>query len=251
MSKPIRAVFTDDKFAEAFRYVERLCQEPQHGIRSVVILVPVKANISARTTLGACLGESNCKALEKGQTVPIAGIPMHLETKKTLSYLSADTLVICAYASKDLMDKIDSAGLAAGVIALPYTEGAVEDWIKSWSPQIDGASPAQAKALIDDPVVEQALEGLTRGVNLAHSVLNVRDKEDTNRTLRILRRKKHGFDPQALRAWAVAKGWKPSAADELCAMAAKILQLKTIPKVDRPDAAEHTYSYWVEEAKKR
>ncbi|URM26388.1 hypothetical protein LLY42_20995 [Pseudomonas frederiksbergensis] len=82
MSEPIRAVFTDDNFAEAFRYVKRLCQESRHGIREVVILVPVKANISASTTLGACLGEPVCKALEKGKSVSIAEIPMRLETKK-------------------------------------------------------------------------------------------------------------------------------------------------------------------------
>ncbi|URM26389.1 hypothetical protein LLY42_21000 [Pseudomonas frederiksbergensis] len=94
------------------------------------------------------------------------------------------------------MDKIDSAGSVAGVIALPYTDGAVEQWIKSWSPLIDGAPQAFVKALIDDPVVEQAMEGLTHGINLAHAVLNVRDKEHTIRTLRILRRKNTDLIPK-------------------------------------------------------
>lgn len=251
MSKPIRAVFTNENFAAAFRYVKSLCEDPRNGIRNLVLLVPMKANAQSSTTLGSCLGDSVCKVLGKGKAVSIADIPMHLETKKTLSHLSVDTLVICAYASKDLMDKIDAAGPVAGVVALPYSGGAVEQWIKSWSPLIDGAAPAQVQALIDDPVVQQAMQGLTDGINLAHSILNTRDKEHANRTLRILRRKKHGFDPQALRAWAVGKSWKPSAADELYALATKILQLKAVPKVDRPDAADHTYSYWVEEAEKR
>lgn len=251
MSEPIRAVFTNDKFAKAFQFAKTLCQEPRHGIRKLVILVPVKANISPSTTLGAYLGEPTCKALEKSQSISFAGIPMQLETNKTLRSLSADTLIICAYASQDIMDKVDSVGPVAGVIALPYADDVVEPWIKSWSPLINGAPQAHAKKLIEDPVVERAMEGLSRWINLAHAVLNVRDKDHANQTLRILRRKKHTFDPQALRAWAVSNAWKPSAADELYTLATKILSLKGTPKIDRLDAAEHSYNCWVKDAKKR
>ncbi len=250
MQDPIRAVFTNDAFDAAFRYAGNLCGDPIHAIKEVVILVPVKANIQLSTTVGTYLGETFVKALEKGRRASIGGKPARLMTKKTLTYFSPGTLVICPYASKDIMDKVDSSGEVAAVIALPWSEDAVDDWIKSWSPTVNGVRQTQPPSLIDDAVVAKAMESLTQVVNLSHSLFNPRDKEQAVRALRILRRKKHSLDAEGIRAWAVAHGWKPSAADELAMLAIKTVALKTTPKVDRLDAAEATYTYWVNSAKK-
>lgn len=250
MPEPIRAVFTNDAFDAAFIYAGRLCSDATHGITEVVILVPAKANMQVSTTIGAYLGEAVVKALGKGQQVTIAGKPAKLMTKQTLTYLSSGTLVICPYASKDIMDKVDSAGQVAGIIALPWSDDAVDQWIKSWSPLVDGKPNAQASKLIDDVVVEQAMKSLSLHVNLSHPLFNARDKEQAIRTLRILRRKKHALDAPAIRAWSVAHGWKPSAADELALLVSKTVALRTTPKVDRLEAAEATYTYWVEQSAK-
>jgi hypothetical protein len=58
------------------------------------------------------------------------------------------------------------------------------------------------------------------------------------------------LDADGIRAWAVAHGWKPDAADELAVLAIKISGLKTKPTLDGLEAAATTYANWVDAAKK-
>lgn len=248
MPTPIRMVFTNEDLQAAFRAAESLCRKPESGIARVAILVPTKANASTSTTLGAHLGENVCKAFEKGQQVSICGLPASLVTKKTLTNLPADTLVICVYASQDMMDRIDSFGRPAAIIALPYAEHVIDPWISAWSPLINDIPQAQIGATISDPIVRIAMEGLSGRINLSHGFLNPRDKEAAVRTLRILRRMKHVMAAENVRAWAVAHEWRPSAANELGELVSKTMALKTAPKIDRLKEAKSTYDYWVEKS---
>lgn len=250
MPDPIRAVFTNDAFDAAFRYADNLCSDPSHAINEVVILVPAMANIKVSTTLGSFLGATRAKALEKGERTTVGGKPARLMTKRTLTHFLPGTLVICPYASKDIMDKVDAAGQVAAVIALPWGEDAVAEWIKSWSPMVDGVRQTQPAELIDDPVVVKAMESLTRRVNPSNPLSHPNDQEHAVRTLKILRRKNHSLDADGIRAWAVAHGWKPDAADELAVLAIKIAGLKTKPTLDRLEVAATTYANWVDAAKK-
>ncbi|PSS59205.1 hypothetical protein [Pseudomonas sp. BBP2017] len=246
----VRVVFFDDAFRAAFKHAEALCSDAKHKIKEIVLVIPAMANLKGSTSLASFLGAEATKALNKGETAVLSGVPVTLKTERTLSGLTPNTLVICAYASQSMMDKVDGFGQVAGVIALPFAKDVINGWMTSWSPLVEGKQPRQTISAAADGVVLQAMKGLTATAGVATSVLHNSDKERVDRTLRILRRKDHTLDAMALRAWAVGNGWAPKAADELEKLASRIAGLKNKPTLDRLDQAEQLYAFWVEKASK-
>jgi hypothetical protein len=246
----VRAVFFNDAFRAAFKHAEALCSDDKHKIKEIVLVIPAMANLKGSTSLVSFLGPEATKALNKGEAAVLRGMPITLKTERTLSGLTSNTLVVCAYASQSMMDKVDGFGRVAGVIALPFAKDVINSWMTSWSPLIDGKQPHQSRSAATDGVVLQEMEGLTATVGVATGVLHNSDKERVDRVLRILRKKGHALDATALRAWAVGNGWAPKAADELEKLATRIAGLKNKPNLSSPDQAEQLYASWVTKASK-
>ncbi|MDD0976861.1 hypothetical protein [Pseudomonas fontis] len=244
----VRAVFFNDAFRAAFKHAEALCSDDKHKIKEIVLVIPAMANLKGSTSLVSFLGPEATKALNKGEAAVLRGMPITLKTERTLSGLTPNTLVVCAYASQSMMDKVDGFGRVAGVIALPFAKDVINSWMTSWSPLVDGKQPHLSRSVATDGVVLQAMEGLTATVGVATGVLHNSDKERIDRVLRILRKKGHTLDATALRAWAVGSGWAPKAADELEKLATRIAGLKNKPTLSSPDQAEQLYASWVTKA---
>ncbi len=229
----------------ALTYVKAICEGSSTAVEEVVLFVPTKQQVK-HTGLATALGDRVSRRLQDGHSVNLPfGVPMRLETVKTLRWLGKSSVVVCAYADQKMLDQIDAQAKLTGVVAIPYAPGVLDQWQRTWSAHTHG-SPQQSQAtpLIVDPVVEQALVSLTSSINLSHSVLHPRDKEHAERTLKILRIKGHVEDPENVRAWTVRNGWQPSAADELKKLASKIASLKSRPRVERPEDVDRLYQYW-------
>jgi hypothetical protein len=169
---------------------------------------------------------------------------MRLETIRTLKWVSKPSVLISIYSDQKMLDQVDAVKNLLGIVAVPHMPEALDSWQKTWSPIIHGVPQSPEQSLISDPVVEQGLMSLTNGINLSHSLLNPRDKEHAERTLRILRANGHMEKPENLRSWAIKNGWHPKAAEELEKLAGKVFSLKSKPRLSDPDTAKRTYDYW-------
>lgn len=245
--KKIRVLIPcDDQKAEliAFNYANEICKLSKGLIQEAILFIPGKENIRF-TTLSAALGEATAKKLLAGDTFSLpCGIPMRLETIRTLKFVTKPTVLISVYSDQEMLDQVDPITNLFGIVAIPHIPDALEKWQKTWSPVVHGEVEQSAEKLIKDPIFEQALIALTHGVNLSHALLNPRDKEHSNTTLRILHNKGHREAPTNIRSWAIKNGWHPKAANELEALASKTLALKSKPRLENPEVAKNTYEYW-------
>lgn len=233
-----------DAISLAFSYANEICKLSKGAVQEAILFIPGKASVKF-TTLSAALGERNAKTLHDGGAVALpSGIPMRLETVRTLRWATKPSVLIAVYSDQKMLDQVDSVKNLFGVVAVPHIPEALEKWEKTWSPTIHGAPKQPAQKLIVDPIVEQALISLTHSINLSHSLLNPRDKEHADRTLRILRVNNHVESSENLRSWAVKNGWHPKAADELEKLATKVQSLKSKPRLPDPEVAKKTYEYW-------
>lgn len=237
--------FTPSSIETAFNYARKILEQTPE-IEEVILVIPTKKQIQG-TTLTTYLGSGIAKALkDTGTSKQPLGVPLKLESAQTLKWISRPSLVICVYADQSMMDKIGTLANVVGVIALPYAPNRLKAWEDTWNPTIHGKPKKVAQLLISDPIFEQAMSCLTGAVNLSTSTFHPNDKTSADRSLRILRIKGHTESPENLRAWAIKNQWPPRLADELLKLATKVQALKGKPKLDRPEAVERQYSYWLE-----
>jgi len=215
-----------DAISLSLSYANEICKLSEGAVQEAILFVPGKDSVKF-TTLSAALGERNAKQLHDGGVVVLPfGTPMRLETIRTLRWVTKPSVLIAVYSDQKMLDQIDSVKNLFGVVAVPHIPEALEKWEKTWSPTIHGAPKQSTRRLIVDSVFEQALISLTSSINLSHSLLNPRDKEHADRTLRILRANDHSEKPENIRSWAVKNGWHPKAADELEKLATKMAIFK-------------------------
>jgi len=212
-----------------------ICKENLGAIQEAILFVAAK-NCLQYTTLETALGEQNAKLLRNGGTVALpSGVPMRLETIRTLKLATKPSVLISIYSDDKMLDQVESKhkNLFA-IVAHPSFPEALDRWQKAWSPLM----------VISDRIVTQALVSLTQSINLSNRVLNPRDKEHAERTLKILRIHGRVEDPENIRSWAIQNGWQLKAADELEKLALKVFSLKSKPRLTNPDSAKTTYDYW-------
>lgn len=225
-----------------------LSEKNSSEVDGVVIFIPSKGQIR-HTSLEAVLGEKIASALHKGNGVNLhSNISLRAETIQTFKRSFKRDIVIAVYADQKMMDQLDGMPNLHTIIAVPHLPDALIGWVKTWSPIIFGEQPGKVENIINDAIIESALSSLTNSINLSHTILNPRDKEHTDNTIRILRRNKHTEDSSNIRAWAVKNGWHPKAADELEKLWLKIFNLNKTPKVKDSVQAKRSYEYWIEKS---
>jgi hypothetical protein len=199
-----------------------------------ILLVPGMRNVEG-TTLETALGTNLSKALVKHRQVKVEGLgQLRLETQQTFGGLQVPAIVMAVYATKKMLDQIDSARAATAVIVVPRSMDDVDEWRRTWTPMIAGQAPAAPDKLIEDPVVEEALKALTKRINLGTGLLHPNDKKAAVQLLRLLQQKGYKFDADSMRAWAVRNGWTPEGADQLQDVADGILLRKRFRVGDSP-----------------
>lgn len=232
-----------DSLAYAFEYAKKIFEVHNKGA-NVVLLVHTKAQISS-TSLAGHLGSSLAKSLSKGKTAQLQpGQHVQLQTLKTLGQMLSDTIIIGFYADDKMFDVIDDRKNLIGAIAVPDFKGDADMWAARWGAIIHGEERAAAAKLIEDQVVENALTQLFAMVNPSTGIGHPRDKEYANNVLRILRAKSHTLDAEAIRSFAIQKGWRSRNAADLAKLATKIASLKNKPSLAKIYNAQDRYESW-------
>lgn len=242
------AILEDSQDSEswglALGYAKLICERSNPKIQDIVLLVHTK-QVFAGTVLAGFLGKSAAKTLGSGGPVSLPwGGSMRLATLQTMRTATRPTLVVAYFADEKLLEFIDGLRGVSAVIAVPDLEDGAKKWIDRWGVAVHGQKSSTRRTLIDDPVFEKGLEAITRGVNLAHGLMNSRDKGYADEVLRILRAKGHTADPEMVKSWSIKHGWQPSAATELAALARKIADLKAKPSLAKYYNPEGKYESW-------
>ena len=216
-----------------------------HSTADKILLLTHTKEQLRRTVLATHIGPAAKTLAANGELVMPSGAALRHVTRQTASQLANRTVVIVFFADDDLLEIVDGWTGLAGVIAVPDCAGQIDGWIERWSPSIYGQDQTKCEVdLLADKVVENALEALSRSVNLSHNIMSPRDRNDAKETLRILRAKNHFPVPAKVKSWAIRNGWKPGAAEELATLAAKISALKTSPNLSGIYNAEAKYEGW-------
>lgn len=249
MSHPIRVVVPIDchdpsAWATALAYAQAIGAKAQPPASEYILLTHTKQQLS-QTSLGNHIGEGNAKALLANKNIGVSGGGyLRHATLQTLRSLAQPSVIIAYFAEDKMMETVDGLAGFIGVVVVPEFSGEVDTWSARWTPVVHGQQSTAPVRLISDTVVEKALQCLSGSVNLSHAVMNPRDKEHANETLRILRAKGHTFEPDKIKSWAIKNGWKPMAADELAKLAAKIQALKSKPPIREFHNAGGKYQHW-------
>jgi len=166
------------------------------------------------------------------------------ETLRTLGFSTRDTVVIAFYADDRMLETLDGQTGIVGIVAVPEFEGRIDAWLRRWNPTVHGVPRGAAKAIIDDPVVERALESITMRSNTAYDVLHPRDRDFADEVFRILRANGHALDPAGIKSWAIQHDWKPGGGDELATVASKVVGLKNKPNISSFHEPRARYERW-------
>jgi len=194
----------------------------------VVLFIPTKSQLDG-TIIDATLGERVCKALKKGERVPFPdGSFLTCETKRTFKTYMSTKVVLCALPDKDMLKTLDSVRNLKVAVVVPWHMEEVSEWIRAWNPVILGKDHSEAERLIENPVVEEAMEMLTRYINISTGLTHPSDKDRAIELLKILRDNGELYDPASLRAWALRHGWTPEGAEDLEEYAQAVLDRKSV-----------------------
>ncbi len=232
-----------DSLAYAFEYAKKIFEVHKKGAK-VVLLVHTKAQMSS-TSLAGHLGSPLAKTLSKGKTAQLQpGQHVQLQTLKTLGQMLSDTIVIGFYADEQMLDLIDDRKSLIGAIAVPDLKGDADVWAARWGAIIHGEKKTSPAKLIGDQVVENALTQLFAMVNPSTGIAHPRDKEHADNVLRILRAKGHTLEAEAIRSFAIQKGWRSRNAADLAKLASKIASLKNKPSLAKIYNPQDRYKSW-------
>jgi hypothetical protein len=228
----------------ALTYAVDICQKSNGAVKDAILFLPGK-DLVGSSTLTTVIGNANAKTLAKGNPLLLAtGVQVLLHTPKTLGNIVSPSVLIAVYADQQMMDLVDTKHNLLAIVAVPHLHDALDQWNSTWTPTVHGEATRAPQQLIDDPVFEQALVALSGGINLSNALLNPRDKDHAETTLRILRANGHAQDPTQIRSWAIRHRWHPKAADELRQLAIKVQSLKGKPKLADAEQAARSYAFW-------
>jgi hypothetical protein len=253
MPAPIRVLVPiDDSEPEALgiplSYAKTIAQRGTSRIEKIILLTHTKQQLRS-TSLESHLGIQASKALVANKPVGLGdGLMLHHETLQTLRFGAGKAIIIAFYADDKMMDFIDGLSGVLGVIAVPWIEDGAKNWSARWTPHVHGQAAQQPAKLLDDPVIESALQALSRMVNLSHGVLHPRDKQYADETFRILRAKGHSAPVLGVKSWAIREGWKPGAAEELAKLAGKIFALRIKPSLSTFHDPHGRYARWTSDS---
>lgn len=164
-------------------------------------------------------------AFEENQVLRQLPRGIRQESSRTLGFRGARVVLAVWLPEKDL-DKVDGLPGVEAICVVPWLRDEIESWRKARQ-AIDllGSQPTESPTL-SDPVVEAAMRSLTGSVNVSTGLLHPMDRPKAIHAFRILKAGGHTWDPQSVKAWAMANGWPARHADHLAEIARGVLEGK-------------------------
>jgi hypothetical protein len=150
------------------------------------------------------------------------------ETHQTLGRFSrTHSVVVCFWPTAKVLEQIDGARDLRALAVVPWLEEEIATWRQArGAVDLLGRHPVPDALKLDGPVVEAAMRSLSSIVSLSTGVGHRRDRSMAIHAFRILKRNGHAYDPDEIRAWAMANGWAADDARELGEYAAGVLEGK-------------------------
>lgn len=227
----------DQAYIEAMQKASDIAKEDTE-IKKVILLVNTKSNTGWFERI---LGAAAVKKLFTG--IRITGfIPLYkLETKITFKddYQHQYVVITCGWDSKEVA-KIDDYGCAKYIIAIPWSQGALTDWVKTWQATELRGKAVQAHAELSC-VVKTALSRLTSAVNLSSGITHPSDVQLTKTYLLALHTYETPLDEAAIKGFlATDLGWE---SEEIDMITGFIRTLKSGKPLRGANKAEIDYFY--------
>lgn len=238
----------DDLDTEAIRTgiatAASLCIKLGGEGKKLILIVPKKYHLK-NTSLGMVLGEKLSKALCENKSVDGDDFSLSAATERTFGITPGKKVILAVYANEGLMAKVEQniTGVI-GIVAVPADSNGLEKWVKTWNPTIPGLSKPPEPELITDPIVITALENLSSGINRSNALLNPRDKERAERTIKILKHFGHQASADDVYGWALRAEWCEGAADNLRTLWVKIFSTARASKLPDLAQAKRAYEFW-------
>ena len=139
--------------------------------------------------------------------------------------IRSQRLVLALWPSSKLLTMVDDTPGLKALAVVPWLLEELDDWRAARRPtDLLGVAEVASEPTIADPVVRRALESLTATVNLGSGLTHPSDKASAIDTFRVLRKAGYSWDPDVVRAWAMAHGWYSHGADDLRRYAAGTLE---------------------------
>lgn len=227
----------------ALAYAEKVSEQSSQ-LADVILLVHTKQQLD-RTSLAGHIGTTAAKALSKGKSIQLrSGANLSVKTLKTVGQTYKRGIVIAFFADETLLNAVDDLRGLAGAIAVPDLPGDCDQWVARWNAIVHGQQQTAPTPLISDPVIDSALSSLIGMVNSTTGIGHPRDKQLADETLRILRSKNHTLDPEAIKSWAIQKGWRSDNASDLAKLASKVQSLKSKPSLSKIYNWQQRYESW-------
>ena len=121
--------------------------------------------------------------------------------------------ILAPWASERALQAIDAdLHNVTSVCVIGWNAGHHSTWITGHGARDLRVPDAERAKPRLDPVVEVAMEDVTRAINHNNGLVTYEEKSYVVRTLQELARAGYSYDTESLVAWATAKGWYP---DEL------------------------------------
>jgi len=148
------------------------------------------------------------------------------ETPRTLGEIghrAQPVVVSCWPTAKDL-DQLDGLHSLKALVVVPWNEEKIDTWRRARGAlDLLGRQPAPPAPTISDPVVEVALNNVTSRVNLSTGLSHPDDRSAAIQALQLLKRNGYQLQPDEIRGWAMANGWRADHARQLGEYATGVL----------------------------
>ena len=199
----------------------RICQ--RDGMSRITLFVPNKGSFPS-TVVGQFLGGVT-KKLCKGEAVCLTeNISLDLQSANKVRHICHYEMIVGVYLSLESLFKLESEVSAKAIIFLPWMEDEGKRWLSTWDATILGANTWQVQQTSLPPDVENALSGLTHGINLSTGLIHPFDRKAARSVLTELRDLGHALCSADVRSWAVRNGWRPDDAKDLADEVARIFK---------------------------
>lgn len=179
------------------------------------------------------LGQGTSKKLAKGDVIQLEkGNNIRCVYKTKLpSY--PDGIVLNFWCTGKTLDTIDSWKGVSAVITVTWDDNSYRDWISTWSATEILGNNLQVPTIPLDPVLEKALQTLSRGVTRQSSVGHPNDEKSCEDLFILLKQRGISFDGNSVKAYCLQNNWSPSGANKVKAIAEKINRRKSISQTQK------------------
>ena len=196
--------------------------------KKILLAVPQKDNLDGAIT--NVFGEMFVKEISRNNRCNANGYEFSLMTEKKDHYNVFEGAVIAIYATKKLLDKIDSIFNVTDVLVIPWVEDDISEWRPRWgATNIENGIKSQGTVL--SAVVKTRLDNLHDRVNVSTGLAHPSDRDYAINIFEEMKTKGTLYSPIEVKNYLISeKRWSSEHADQVYEIAKGISEGKKFRK---------------------